>query len=170
MASGDPILEIIAVMPPVTLPAGLRFLAGASTPAESIPLLLFDDATIEYVDFLCRLSVKYAGGGITLSLLWSATSATSNNCIWQAAFRDLPDDAEDLDTTAFTYDYNTVTAAAPSAVGEQSYDTITFTDGADMDSTPAGDYCILRVARKASDGSDNMSGDAELIAISGKET
>ena len=44
------------------------------------------------------------------------------------AFRSFEDDTEDLDTTAHTYDYNTVNIATlPTAVGEVSYDSITFT-------------------------------------------
>ena len=81
------------------------------------------------------------------------------------------DDAEDLDTTAHTYDYNAVVATAPSAVGEVAYDNITFTNGADMDSVVAGDYFILRVTRDPtpSSGTD-VTGDASLHAIYIKET
>ncbi len=171
MASGDPILEVLEVLPPGSSAAGLRFLTGGATPAERVPVWLFDDTSVEYLDFLCRLSDKYAGGGLTLTLPWSATSATSGAVVWGAAIRRLTDDAEDFDTTAHSYDFNDASAVtAPSAVGELSYDTITFTDGADMDSLAAGELCIVRVRRDPTNGSDNMSGDAELWALSGKET
>lgn len=164
MASGDPILEVIEAIPPATLSAGLRYMAGAATPAESIPVWLFDTTTTEYLDFKCRLSPKYSGGGLTFTVPWSATSATSGNVVWGIAIRAIPDDAEDLDSTAHTYDFNDVTAAvaAPSAVGEVAYDNITFTHGADMDSLAAGQMCIVRVRRNTGDSNDTMSGDAEL--------
>lgn len=144
--------------------------SGGSTPNEIIPVLDFDASSIEYADFLLRLPSNYAGGGLTLSLEWMATSATSNAVVWGAAIRRIQDDAEDLDTSQ-TYDFNDATAdTAPSASGETSKASITFTDGADMDSLAAGESFILRIRRNATSGSDNMTGDAELVNITITET
>src|SRR3990167_1944988 len=130
MASGQ-IFHLTPTLPG-TLGAPFDILVGASSPAESLNINTFADAAAAYLDYQGTLR-GYGGGGLTLDVVWSSL-ATANNCVWQAAFRRIQDDAEDVDTTAHTYDYNTVTATAPSAAGENSLDTITFTDGADMDS------------------------------------
>jgi hypothetical protein len=173
MASGNTLFTIFPQnsQPPATLYATLDVIAGASTPAESILVLDFDDTTQEYADFHCFMPANYSGGGITLTIVFSAAEAATDVVAWQAAFRRVADDAEDLDTTAHTYDYNEVVATAPSAVGEVAYDDIAFTNGADMDSVAAGEYFILRVTRDPtpSSGTD-VTGDASLHAIHVKET
>lgn len=145
---------------PGTSYALLRTLIGTSTPAEAMPILNFPDAASAYADFYGSAE-GYGGGGLTLKLKTSALAAT-NNYVFQAAIRALPDDAEDFDTTAFTYDFNTVTITAPSAVGENSYDNITFTDGADMDSLANSQGFVLRLLRDPAHGSDNLANTAQL--------
>lgn len=168
MASGDPVVFIDEIIPPATLMAQLASRAGGSTPAEQVLLWGFDAATIWYLDLHCHLE-GYAGGGITLTLDWLAASATSGVTRWGAAFRRIEDDAEDLDA-AHTYDYNDVDDTAASASGERSRATITFTDGADMDSVADGEPFILRIRRNASHANDSMSGNAQLLTIRGLET
>lgn len=167
-ASGQQVLEILEVCPPATLFPQLNVFAGGSSPAERLYVWQFDSGTIEYLDFKVRLSEKYAGGGITLKLGYSSTQ-TSGAAVWGAALRRVADDAEDLDTSQ-TYDFNDVTSTTASAVGEVAYASITFTNGSDMDSVAAGEYAILRIRRNASSGSDNLTGDASLHFISGRET
>lgn len=163
MASGAIVGQIIEVVPPAANGAALLRRAGGSSPAENVLIWSFDASTIEYVDLKVVLD-GYDGGGLTLTLPWSAASATSGNVIWQAAIRAVPDDAEDIDAS-HSYDYNSVTDAAASASGELSYPVITFTDGADMDSWSDGALAIVRIRRNASDGGDTMTGDAELWAV-----
>lgn len=168
MASGDPVVQIIEVLPPATLFAPRSRRAGGSTPVENAPVWLFDTTTIEYLDFLCFLR-GYSGGGLTFTLVWSAASATSGTCVFGAAIRRFADDAEDVDA-AHTYDYNDhAGATAPSLSGEVSYDTITFTHGADMDSWADGEMAIVRVRRNTG-APDDMAGDAELWLLEGRET
>ncbi len=172
MASGDTLLILTPLdnVPPATLYATLDTMTGTSTPAESVPVLDFDDTTAEYADFYCVLPRNYGGGGVTITFYWSA-AATTNTAVWRAAFRRVQDDADDLDTTDGAYDYNTSGALTPaSAVGEVAYDTLAFTDGADMDSVSVGEYFILRVGRAPADANDSLVGDASIHAIEVKET
>ncbi len=155
------IFEAECATPPTTLGAARVNLVGGATPAEAYPGWAFDQAVDEYLDFPGELLASYAGRGVEVRLKWRAAS-TSNNCVWRAAFRRIADDAEDIDSTAHSYTYTSVTAAAPSAAGELSYDTIT---GIDMDGLSAGEAGILRVGRHASSGSDNMTGDAILCKV-----
>ena len=164
MASGDIVGLIGRIIPPATSYATPDARAGGSSPAESFPVWDFDDTTAEYLDLYCVLSPSYAGGGLTIVLPWSATSATTNAVVWRAAIRRVEDDAEDVDAS-HTYDYNQASAdTAPSASGEISLPTIAFTSGADMDSLAAGEPFVLRVGRLPTDAGDTMTGDAELWA------
>jgi hypothetical protein len=155
---------------PATLGATFDTRAGTSTPAENFTVLDFDASTVEYADFKVALPASYAGGGLTFTIAWSATSATSGDVIWSAAVRAFPSDAEDVDGS-HTYDYNNSSAATTaSASGEIIYTTITFSNGTDMDSWAAGEVAIIRVRRFASDSGDTMTGDAELVSIAVRET
>ena len=142
--------------------------AGGSTPAESAQVWDFDAAADEYMDFLCAL-VGYDGGGLTFTLPWSASSASSGGLRWDVGIRRLADDAEDVDAS-HSYDFNSDTDTAPSASGELSYPTITFTDGADMDSWADGELAVVRVHRDYDHAGDDMTGDAELWDLIGTET
>lgn len=171
MATGDTLLTFAATSgtPPAASQASFGVRAGGSTPAETVPVINFDASTDEFMDFYGVMPQAYADGGLTLKVVWSAATATSGNCIFGVAFRSMEDDAEDVDTS-HTYDFNTVTDAAPSASGEVVYAQITFTDGADMDNVDAGDAFVMRVYRDADNASDTMTGDAELWAVEIRET
>lgn len=168
MASGDPVVQILKVIPPGASAATMDARAGGSTPAENVMVWDFDASSDEYMDFLCALE-GYDSGGLTFTLVWSASSATSGDVVWGVAVRRIADDAEDIDTS-HSYQFNTATDTAPSASGEVSYSTVTFTDGADMDSWADGELAIVRVYRDADNGSDTMAGDAELWGIVGTES
>lgn len=168
MASNDAVIQVIEQLLLTATFATPDIRAGGSTPPENVSVLDFDASAIEYVDFKCRLK-GYDGGGLTFTLPWSASTASSGTTRWGIAIRRMNDDAEDIDA-AHTYAFNEVDDTAPSASGELSYPTITFTDGADMDNWADGEIAIVRVRRNGTHANDNMSGDAELWGIFGKET
>ena len=168
MASGDAVVQVLEIMPPGANTATPDVRAGGSTPAENVVVWDFDDTTAEYLDFKCMLR-GYGGGGLTFTIVWSASTATTNETRWGIAVRRMQDDAEDIDSS-HSYSFNTVDDTAPSASGELSYPTITFTDGADMDSWADDELAIVRVQRDAANAADDMSGDAELWTIIGEET
>lgn len=155
-------------MPPGASFATIDTRAGGSAPAEALVVHDFDAAAIEYLDFLCQLK-GYGGGGLTLTLPWAATSATTGTVRWGAAIRRLQDDAEDIDA-AHTYDFNSVDDVAPTLSGEIVYPTVAFTHGADMDSWADGELAIVRVRREADHVNDDMVGDSELLGLVGRET
>jgi hypothetical protein len=139
-------------------------LAGATTTtggAENFPIIAFDDAADEFWDFLCALE-GYAGGGLTVERPWASAAATTGDAVWGVAIRRL-NSAEDLNTTDHTYAFNPDTDTTNGTAGALSYDTTTFTDGADMDSLAEGERFIMRVRRDADNGSDTLSGDALLL-------
>jgi hypothetical protein len=173
LASGNTLLIFTPTSPSGpggTTTAQMDWLVGTSTPAESVPVLAFDSATVEYADFHSVLPAAYAGGGLTLTFAHGANTATGG-VAYEAAFRRIESDLDDLDTTAFTYDYNTVAIATlPSAVGEVIYSNLTFTNGADMDSLAAGEAFILRVRRATANATDTAAADSYIHRIIIKET
>jgi hypothetical protein len=168
MASGDYCVKVIKALPPGSSYATYDVRPGGSTPAESIEVFDFDDTTVEYLDFLCQL-IGYGGGGLTIILPWMATSATTGDVKWDVAFRRIQTNSTDVDTSQ-TYDFNTTTTTTSGTSGATKETSITFTNGADMDSVANLEKFILRVKRDASAAGDTMTGDAELIWPEGKET
>jgi hypothetical protein len=143
LATGDPVVQILGIRPP---------------------------RATAYLDYVITLH-GYDGGGLTIRIYHSTTSGTAgNNVRISAAIRRIADDAEDLDTTAQTYDYNAATFTTAGTQGEVAYDTITFTDGADMDSMANNEVGILRIRREPGDAADNLGGGWGIYALSGTET
>lgn len=150
--------------------ANQAFLPAASFATQDTrnthPVLDFDAAADECAYFGGFLNSSYAGGGLNVTLGWLATSATTGATGWLVSIEAHPDDALDLDSDSFVAD-NSASATTASATGEVQYTTISFTDGADMDSLAAGESYRLRVCRDG-DGSvvtDDMTGDAELYKV-----
>jgi hypothetical protein len=112
---------------------------------------------------------QYAGGGITVRIAWMATSAVTGNVIWSAAI-ERGDTGTDHDADSFASAQNSAAAAAAGTSGDPTYTEIAFTNGAQIDSLAVGEHFRIKISREASNGSDTMSGDAELLGIEIRET
>lgn len=127
---------------------------------NSVAVLDFDAATDEAAVFVGHIPQGATlTSGIKVIISWAATSATSGDCVWGAQWEkttghDIDGDGFDTATTA-----TTTTNAASGVVNTT---TITCTA---IDSLAAGDCFRLKVYRDADNGSDTMTGDAELIAV-----
>lgn len=167
MASGDTLIVFFPLNgePPATNYPTIDIRNG-------VYVLDFDDTTDESIEFAGFMPSHYAGTtGVTVTIGWMATDTTvgPDDVVWNLAFKSVTDDEDDLDSKAFAT-ANAVTATEASASGEVDYATRTFTDGADMDSVAAGEYFRLQITRDADNGSDDLSGDAELVFVSIAET
>lgn len=175
MASGDTLCVFTAMdgVPGdadyATLDAILT--ASADEPDNVIPVLDFDPgSTEEYIYFQGVMPRHYDGGGLTVTIGWSS-DATTGNVIWSVAFKSVTDDADDLDTKTFAAENDSSADATATAAGEVAYTTITFTDGADMDSVAAGEYFWIELRRSSADASDTLnSNDAEFHFMEIRET
>lgn len=165
MASGDPLLQQVA--------QGAAFPdSNAGTPdrRNGHDVINFDAAADESCDFEFVMPRNYAGTtGVTVVIYWLAATATSGDTIWDVSFERHADDAFDLDADGFAA-VNSVTDTAANVSGELSVPTITFTDGADMDSVVASESFRIRFTRDANNGSDTMTGDAQILKIEIHET
>lgn len=136
---------------------------------NSVPVLDFDADADESAVFGGVLPNNYAGGGLTVTLVWMATSATTGDVVWNVAIERHEDDAFDIDSDGFAA-AQAATGTTASATGEQQYTDVTFTNGAQMDSLAAGESFRIKVTRDADNVADTMTGDAELLRVIVKET
>jgi hypothetical protein len=135
------------------------------------PCLDFDGATDEEAVFTGVLPRNYAGGGLTVYLHVGFSSATSGDAYFQAAFERMDDGTLDLDADSFAA-FQGADADPNGTSGRMTLCTITFTDGAQMDSVAVGEVFRLKIRRDAdgSVGTDDTTTDAELFAVEIKET
>lgn len=163
MASGDTLLT--------KFPKEHQLGAGtAATPDErnNQPVLDFADNATEEALFPILLPRNYAGGGTTVTIVFSMSTATTGNVVIGLSW-ERQDTGTDLDTDSFAAE-NTATVAVPAASGQPAYATITFTDGAQMDNIAVGESGRLRFRRLGGDAGDTAAGDLELRRIEVRET
>ncbi len=161
MASGDTLFALF--------PAGKESGSATLDTRNAHLVLDFDAATDEDAVFPIFMPRHYGGGGITCTIVWMASTATANEARWDISLESHTDDVDDLDTDSFAA-VQSVDATTASASGEPAYDTIAFTDGAQMDSLVVGESGRLKLNRDANHANDDMAGDAELLRIEVKET
>ncbi len=130
-------------------------------------VLNFDAATEESAYFEGLLPDNYGGGGLTIDLYWLGATATSGDTKWGASMEALASLDQDADSFA-TEQVATGTANATSGIYTKT--SVTMSSGANMDSLLAGEPFRLKIARKAADVADTLTGDAQLIRVTVKET
>ncbi len=169
MASGDTLIVFgpLSNEPPATGYATLDT-------RNSHPCLDFDDAAAtESAIFSAVLPRHYAGGGITVLLHWSATTAITGNVMWQSAFERMSAIASaplDIDTDGFATPVTwTAQATDPTLSGNVVIDSQAHTNGAQINSIAVGDLFRIKVERLGSNASDTMVGDAELLGVELRE-
>jgi len=132
------------------------------------PVLDFDAATDESAVFSDILPERYGGGGLDVILHLAATSDTNaaHLSFWDVSIEAIA--AQVLSADGFAA-VQSGSVNAPATYIETTL-TISFTSGAQMDGLVAGGAFRLKVTRDANNGSDDWSGDAELLYVEVKET
>ena len=174
MASGD----LLCAFTPyhAELPSSNYATLDAITAATGLrPVLDFDSATDETAIFTGTMPNNYsAATGVTVKIKFAmdTTNTGTKNVVWDAAFERC-EDAVALGAAGNDFAaVNSVTAVVDNTANnlEASTGTITFTAGADMDSVVSGDVFRLKITRDANNGSDDATGDAQVIAVEVWET
>jgi hypothetical protein len=132
------------------------------------PVLDFDAATNEDAVFSFVMPRNYNGGGLTVNLHYAMSTATSGDIDWDAAFERIGDQQQDIDADGFAAANSVDNTTVPGTSGLVDIVSITFTDGADMDSIAVGEGARLKITRDAV--SDTAAGDAELLFVEIRET
>jgi len=126
---------------------------------NSIAVLDFDASTEESIFWVGIIPEGASlGSGLKVRIHWLATSATSGVVKWGASFEAM---TTDLDSDSF----DTETTGTGTANGTSGIETVTEITCTTIDSVAAGGMYRLKIARKAADGSDTMTGDAEIVAV-----
>lgn len=164
MASGETLVTFV--------PQSVEPLAAANARIDYRnyhPVLDFKDAaTNENAVFSAVMPRNYAGGGVTVYLHYSMSSATTGDVDWDAAFERIGDQQQDIDSDGFAAVNSVDNTTVPGTSGLVDIVSIAFTDGADMDSVAVGEGFRLKITRDGA--SDTATGDAELRFIEIKET
>lgn len=131
----------------------------------------FDGSTDEEAIFGSVLPVAYSAGGLTVDTWWAFTTATSGSLRVQAAFERMDVSTLDIDGDSFAA-FQSAGGTAPGTSGQLIKVSVTFTDGAVMDSLAAGEAYRLKIRRDAdgTSGTDDIVTDAELIRVVVRET
>lgn len=134
-------------------------------------VLDFDGASDEEAVFSGVLPAHYSGGGLTIDTYWAFTSATSGSLRVQTSIERIDASSLDIDSDSFA-SANSAGGTAPGTSGQVIKVTTTHASGAEMDSLAAGEHFRLKIRRDAdgTSGTDDITTDAELLAVVIKET
>ncbi len=129
-------------------------------------LLAFDDTTDESAIFTGVMPQEYAGGGIDVIIRYAMDTATSGDVDLDAAFERVTDGGQDLDADGFATAQSTLGTTVPGSAGVTDTVTISFTDGAQIDSIAVGDDFRIRI-RSLNAGT--ATGDLQLVSVEIRE-
>lgn len=124
----------------------------------------FDAGATEGIQFVLPYVGSYGSGNLTCKLRWYADTATTGSVVWGASIACItPEtDTQDIETDAWATE-NTVTDAHLGTTAQRLHEaSITISN---LDSIAAGDYLSLRIQRLGTNGSDTLSGDAQLVGV-----
>jgi hypothetical protein len=163
MASGD---TLLIFRPQDNEPPASNF---ATLDTRNVhPVLDFDDTTNESAVFSAVMPESYAGGGVTVYLHYTMTSAEADTVDLDVSFELIGDQDLDIDGDSFAAVNSVDDTTVPGTTGLVDIVSVAFADGADMDSVTAGDGFRIKVTRDAA--SDDATGDLELLFVEIRET
>jgi hypothetical protein len=123
----------------------------------------FDGTTAETAFFPGVMPRHYSSGGITASLAYSMTSASSGAVVWEVSIERLQSGTDTLDTNSFgTAVAGTATISV--TAGVMLYKTLAMSTS-QIDAVAAGEAFRVKVRRTPSDAGDTASGDAEFSRL-----
>lgn len=141
--------------------------AAQSTARNDHRVLAFDDSSVESAIFEGVIPQGYSGEDLEILIHWVAATATADDVVWGGEWERDNAAGHDIDANSFAAQ-RTQTATAPGTAGQVKVTTITFTQ-AQADGVVAGDAFRLRLQRVATDGGDDMAGDAQVLRLSIRE-
>lgn len=156
---------------------GQFFPVGSRPPASNpgipdtrndIDVLDYNADTEETTSWRKMLPSNYDGGGITFEIYTMASTATADEFVIGLSIERGEEEGNDFDADAFAAE-KTVTDTTNATSGKSTKSEISFSN-AEIDGLLKNEPYRLKFARKAADGSDNMTGDLELKEIYAKET
>lgn len=140
------------------------------TSRNGMPLIVFDGTTAQAAALQGVLPDYYSDTtGVTLDIYWAAATATSGGVVWGVSMERNNAGNRDLDADAFATEV-TGSGTANATCGKLTKTSIALTKGTNMNSAVAGDPFRLQIVRKTADGSDDMTGSAQIAFVVMRET
>ena len=163
MTSGDTLVTFTALHnePPAASAATL------DTRNQHV-LVDFDATNNEYAVFSDTMPRNYAAGGVTVYAHVAFSSATSGSACLAIAWERIGE-VQDMDADSFAT-AACVQVGAPATAGQIIAASLSFANGAAMDSIAVGEGFRLQVARMPGDAWDTATGDGELRFLELKES
>lgn len=131
-------------------------------------VLDFDTTTAEAAIFKAILPRNYAGGGITVYIIFACTSATTGTVGWTVEFEREQDGVDTLVTDSWASAQTITAVTVPGTAGIVKYCNVAVTNGANMDSIAVGEGFRIRIKRDVAN--DTAAGDAEWWGCELKES
>jgi len=125
-------------------------------------VLDFDDTTDESAIFSAILPRSYAEGGLKVWIHFCMETAIEDTVIWNVAFERIGE-VLDIDGDSFAAAQSSGSITVPGTCGLVEMSSISFTDGAQMDSLEAGEGFRMMITRDAT--TDTAADDAEILYI-----
>ena len=140
--------------------AQYKAVSGTNFPVESLAF----DATTEETCYFNFKAVSYGSGNVTARIRWYADTGASGGVVFGASLAAITPntDTQDIETKAFATEVTGSDTHLGTTNQRLHEMTIVITN---LDSIAADDWVELRLARKVSDGSDDMTGDALVTEV-----
>jgi hypothetical protein len=127
------------------------------------PVLDFDTTTQEAAIFTGVLPDDYAGGGLTVHVWCSLTSATTGTVGWLVSIERIDASSLDIDSDSFASAQTITATTVPGTSGHVLKMSVNISNGANMDSLAAGELFRIKIERDVTN--DTATGDAELLRV-----
>ena len=131
------------------------------------PILAFNDTTAESVVFHEVMGNDYSAGNLTIDIDWVAETATTGGVTWGVEVERTAPGGTDIDSDSFDTQ-QTGTSTTNGTSGIKTRTSIVLTQ-AEADGITAGDAFRLRIQRVTGDGGDDMSDDAQILSVIGRQ-
>lgn len=141
-----------------TMDQAINLSGASSSTRHDHPIILFNDAATESADFVQWTSPAWSGSVNSRVDVWWMAASITNNVVWRLESQRFTPLADDIDSVTFTNQVDT-TDTAPGTPGFLSHFEVNYF------AFQADEPFRLRVSRLGGDGSDTMSGDAELYKL-----
>jgi len=170
MASGDTlaVFEALGGIPPTSNPATVDEITA--TTGIRLVLDFADSGANESMIWQAIMPEHYGGGGLTVEVWGAMDTANTTDDVKLDGFLERVEAGVDLGGANDFAAEQAVTQTANDTQDALFLSTITFTNGAQMDSVVAGDAFRFKLERDQADGGDTAAGDFQLLAIHVKET
>lgn len=127
------------------------------------------DHALNEISIFSDVLANYGNSGLTVYLHYSMSSAEANDIKLEGYFERIGDQQQDTDSDGFAAAQNSGDITVPGNSGDVDVITITFDNGAEMDSILVDEEYRFKVRRIAVAGTD-ATGDLELRKTRIKET